>query len=231
MRLYQSMCLYNPRWLWDKDRQIVTKWQIWSHYESLLLCLHHFGFMPWKSSPSALWGLTSLGEDRRPPWNLGQALGCKWNETLHIFLKFWYGLCSFFEREGTSNIPDPKPVIFSMKMVKMAFGVCDMFASNSKKTSYILLFQCFRGPTTINYRQKSSQVQRLFSPFGRVCMRICLQEGWEISEKREYSLNPTFGWCTFPANNPRTGRGPLICSKTAKIIKQAFLKYGNAGQR
>ena len=99
------------------------------------------------------------------------------------------------------------------------------------KTSYILLFQCFRGPTTINYRQKSSQVQRLFSLFGRVCMRICLQEGWEISEKREYSLNPTFGWCTFPANNPRTGRGPLICSKTAKIIKQAFLKYGNAGQK
>lgn len=159
----------------------------------------------------------------------GSWLQMKWD--FAYILKFWYGLCSFFEREGTSNIPDPKPVIFSMKMVKMAFGVCDMFASNSKKTSYILLFQCFRGPTTINYRQKSSQVQRLFSLFGRVCMRICLQEGWEISEKREYSLNPTFGWCTFPANNPRTGRGPLICSKTAKIIKQAFLKYGNAGQR
>lgn len=229
MRLYQSMCLYNPRWLWDKDRQIVTKWQIWSHYQSLLLCLHHFSFMPWKSSPSALWGLTSLGEDRRPPWNLGQALGCRWNETLHIFWNFDKGVASLSARVQVIY-PTPNLWFSRWKWLKwlLLFATC-LFQTH--KTSYIPLFQCFRGPTTINYRQKSSQVQRLFSLFGRVCMRVCLQEGWEISEKREYSLNPTFGWCTFPANNHRTGRGPLICSKTAKIIKQAFLKYGNAGQR
>ena len=195
MRLYQSMCLYNPRWIWDKDRQIVTKWQIWSHYESLLLCLHHFGFMPWKSSPSALWGLTSLGEDRRPPWNLGQALGCKWNETLHIF---W-----FFDMEGVASLSARVQVIYptpNLWFSRWKLKWLLVFATCLLQTHKNFLYPPLSVLPWANYDKLSPEIKsspKAFLPVWQSMHENMLQEGWEISEKREYCLNPTLGDAPF----------------------------------
>lgn len=177
---------------------------------------------PWKSSPplppSALWGLPSVRTAVHPEI---------WARLLAANKMTLFAALQYFDMEGVVSLNArvqgiyPTPNLWFSRWTWLKWLL--VFATRLLQTHKNFLYPPLSVLPRAKYNKLSPEIKsspKAFLPVWQSMHGNMIQEGWEISEKMEYRLNPTFGWCTFPANDPRTGRGPLICPKTAKTIKQ-----------